>query len=362
MIRTTRPRPAHSPITRPRRRPRLLLPVALACVTLVTGGAISATALVSAQRATAPVQTAPPPARHDLGPGQALTTGRSLTYGAFAMEMEPDGDLVVSGPPGPARREIWSTGTSGHPGARAVMQPDGNFVVVDARGRPLWSTGTAGQAGSCLMGGSLLGSMVVESPLRYAWFGGAQWPMWSVAPCYLGAAGAPKVAIVGDSITYIGEEDGALAAALDGRYAYQASGMIGYTFAEQLPALRSVLDDPAGPPRDVVINLGTNDSLTANAGWRRGFRALARAVGDRCTLLVTVARTADRKGNLADRINATERSWVDRHRNFHLVPWAAMLRDAGYAQLGTDRIHPTPAGEAELADAYARALRRDCGP
>ncbi|MEU9476159.1 hypothetical protein AB0D93_10520, partial [Streptomyces sp. NPDC048191] len=39
---------------------------------------------------------------------------------------------------------IWSSRTNGHPGAYAVMQQDGNFVIYDANNRFLWNTNTAG--------------------------------------------------------------------------------------------------------------------------------------------------------------------------------------------------------------------------
>jgi hypothetical protein len=53
--------------------------------------------------------------------------------------MQADGNLVLTGPGGP----VWDTRTPGHPGARLVLQDDGNAVVYAVDGRPLWSTGTA---------------------------------------------------------------------------------------------------------------------------------------------------------------------------------------------------------------------------
>jgi hypothetical protein len=47
----------------------------------------------------------------------------------------------------------WASGTSGHPGAHAVMQPDGNLVVYGPNGGPgtggaLWASNTGGNAGA----------------------------------------------------------------------------------------------------------------------------------------------------------------------------------------------------------------------
>lgn len=53
--------------------------------------------------------------------------------------MQSDGNLVLYRD-GVAR---WSTGTWGNPGARLVLQPDGNLVVYSAAGAPLWWTGTS---------------------------------------------------------------------------------------------------------------------------------------------------------------------------------------------------------------------------
>jgi hypothetical protein len=76
--------------------------------------------------------------------GAALWSSNTSGYpGAYAV-MQPDGNLVVYRPGGPA---LWSTHTSGHAGAYALVQNDGNFVVYRSGGGPstggaLWSTGT----------------------------------------------------------------------------------------------------------------------------------------------------------------------------------------------------------------------------
>jgi GH25 family lysozyme M1 (1,4-beta-N-acetylmuramidase) len=86
---------------------------------------------------------------HNGAPGSnLLATGGSLlarqylhsTAGQHGLVMQPDGNLVLR-----LRGAVrWNSITSGNPGARAVLQADGNLVVYDAGGRPRWSSGTSG--------------------------------------------------------------------------------------------------------------------------------------------------------------------------------------------------------------------------
>jgi len=45
---------------------------------------------------------------------------------------------------------VWSSATNPSPGAYAVMEPDGNFVVDRASGNALWSSRTSGNPGAYL--------------------------------------------------------------------------------------------------------------------------------------------------------------------------------------------------------------------
>ena len=79
---------------------------------------------------------------------------RHSADGRWLLLMQADGNLVVEDEWNPADRPIWSSNTSGVPGARAVMQPDGNFVILDYstgenRGA-IFSTGTSGNPGAML--------------------------------------------------------------------------------------------------------------------------------------------------------------------------------------------------------------------
>ncbi|WP_327071366.1 hypothetical protein [Kitasatospora sp. NBC_01302] len=95
---------------------------------------------------------------NQLAPGQGLKSpdGSQSMQGGWPgqasvdqLVMQTDGNLVVyaltpSGSMGPA---IWSSGTWGHPGAHAIAQDDGNFVVYDTNGSALWASGTWGSSG-----------------------------------------------------------------------------------------------------------------------------------------------------------------------------------------------------------------------
>ncbi|MEV5879951.1 hypothetical protein AB0L75_38225 [Streptomyces sp. NPDC052101] len=88
---------------------------------------------------------------NSLQPGQKLTSGHRLSSANITLTMGSDGNLVAylktngTSSSGPA---IWSTGTSGHSGAYAYMQSDGNLVVYSSTGSALWSTHTNGHSGA----------------------------------------------------------------------------------------------------------------------------------------------------------------------------------------------------------------------
>ncbi|MFF7637460.1 glycoside hydrolase domain-containing protein [Kitasatospora sp. NPDC008050] len=81
-----------------------------------------------------------------MAPGQRLEAGQSIASSTMTLTMQSDGNLVayakVGGTgPGPA---MWSSKTSGNPGAYLVLQWDGNLVLDSAGGTQLWSSTTGG--------------------------------------------------------------------------------------------------------------------------------------------------------------------------------------------------------------------------
>ena len=65
-----------------------------------------------------------------LASGSSLAAGQSITSdnGKYKLELQADGNLVLSGPTGVG----WSSDTAGKGGAHADMQADGNFVLYTA--------------------------------------------------------------------------------------------------------------------------------------------------------------------------------------------------------------------------------------
>jgi hypothetical protein len=79
------------------------------------------------------------PSRSRLSAGGAMHKGTFLISpnGLYHLVMQADGNLVLYRD----RRAVWSSATSGRPGAAAVMQADGNLVIYQDR-RAVWSSGT----------------------------------------------------------------------------------------------------------------------------------------------------------------------------------------------------------------------------
>jgi hypothetical protein len=70
--------------------------------------------------------------------------------GEYRLVMQDDGNLVLYAQGPVVQRALWNSQTAGNPGAYAVMQADGNFVVFSSSGSALWSSGTSGHPGAYL--------------------------------------------------------------------------------------------------------------------------------------------------------------------------------------------------------------------
>ncbi|MFI9783540.1 hypothetical protein ACIHEI_08540 [Kitasatospora sp. NPDC051984] len=123
-----------------------------------TAALLGAAAIALTAPATTAAAIPPPhlPSGAKLLPGQYLTGGYEPAIGAI-LEMQTDGNLVLylEKSVGGHGAAIWSSGTWGHPGAYAYMQPDGNFVVYRQGGSQpsdaLWSSETWGNPGAIVM-------------------------------------------------------------------------------------------------------------------------------------------------------------------------------------------------------------------
>jgi len=84
-----------------------------------------------------------------LASGSSLAAGQSITSdnGRYKLELQADGNLVLSGPTGVG----WSSDTAGKGGTHADMQADGNFVLYTADNGVVWRTDTADKPGAHLV-------------------------------------------------------------------------------------------------------------------------------------------------------------------------------------------------------------------
>ncbi|MEV2268868.1 hypothetical protein [Nonomuraea africana] len=105
------------------------------------------------------------PSGHVLRPGQWVQSHN----GRFKLMQQDEGNAVLYDSQG-GQRAVWTTPTAGHPGARSIMQRDGNWVVVDTNDKALWSAKTAGNPGAWLAVGND-GQVIVYS--------GDNRPLWS---------------------------------------------------------------------------------------------------------------------------------------------------------------------------------------
>jgi len=181
-----------------------------------------------------------------LGPGQTLAAKSFLSSpdGRFRLNMQRDGNLVLYQHFG-SNKAIWQTGTGGHPGAYAVMQKDGNFVLY-AGSHPIWSTGTSQPADA---GAHLF----VQDNARVDIYSTARKKLWTtykpprVPPLpYLGyGATGPNVVMLQQQLSALGYWVG------------PSDGVFGDSTEQALWALQKA----AGLPRTGVLDSATDAAL-----------------------------------------------------------------------------------------------------
>jgi hypothetical protein len=192
--------------------------------------------------------------------------------------------------------------------------------------------------------------------------------------CYQGNLSGPRVAVLGDSITDISHD--AIASALAPNYAYNIGAHGGYTFANQSDELQTLINDPAGVPNDLVINLGSNDVFqysTNGDTWRVGYQQVMGIAGfvGACVVVVNVNTYADDlvvgAPPVAEQINSAIDASVASDPRFHLLDWNAFIHEgtnfdeyiAPLSDFGLN-VHPNVAGQVKLADMIRDALHQDC--
>jgi lysophospholipase L1-like esterase len=168
------------------------------------------------------------------------------------------------------------------------------------------------------------------------------------------ALSAPAtVIIVGDSISALSRP--AITSTLQ-RAGYQPNvNAVPGAKLGQAQALVSHLS--AHQPAAWIMELGTNDASAANRAWAFPFEAEWQAVSKaRCVIYVTVS---PRPGPVAAEINAAMAKLARSHRNVHVLPWGTLeYGNPGWVE--PDTIHPTPAGQEELASLELSMLHSAC--
>lgn len=80
--------------------------------------------------------------------GSIIPSGTSLTSSSVRLTMQADGNLVLTALA--SGKTLWSSATSGNPGAYAQFGTDGNLAVYTASGTSKWSTGLTATTGATL--------------------------------------------------------------------------------------------------------------------------------------------------------------------------------------------------------------------
>jgi hypothetical protein len=172
-------------------------------------------------------------------------------------------------------------------------------------------------------------------------------------PAGQGASKPPTVAVVGDSITALSRQSIETSLA-HSSYQPTIEAVVGIQMA---PAL-SLIDQLARQnPNDWIIELGTNDAGRDNPVWASPLLAewqRVRAAG--CVIYVSVS---PRAGPIAAQIDDSLARMAQAHDNVHILDWGNLEYD-NPTWVEPDMIHPTPAGQAELAALETQELRRYC--
>jgi hypothetical protein len=124
-------------------RSRRVAVAATALALVATTAVVAPAATAYIDRADAQPSAAARPSWY-LAPGQTLASGRYLLSpnGQYGLFMQTDGNLVMRKIS--TKATVWASRSYGQPGARLVLQTNGNLVIWRGS-QPVWSSRTAGR-------------------------------------------------------------------------------------------------------------------------------------------------------------------------------------------------------------------------
>ncbi|MBT2478129.1 RHS repeat-associated core domain-containing protein [Streptomyces sp. ISL-94] len=114
-------------------------------------GGQATTTYTNALGQTTSSQTRDTTADQKLTAGTAILSGTSVASRSVQLNMQADGNLVLTGIAN--NKVLWASGTAGNPGATGSVRADGSLAVISTTGTVLWSSGsgTAGSTGAYAM-------------------------------------------------------------------------------------------------------------------------------------------------------------------------------------------------------------------
>ncbi len=161
------------------------------------------------------------------------------------------------------------------------------------------------------------------------------------------------VYVVGDSITSLSATS--ISEALtSAAYAPTVSGTLGVKIGQAQAKVTSLAGKE---PWAWIIELGTDDAGAKNQAWSGPFQAEWQLISSAsCVIYVTIS---PRAGPVGDQINAATVSLAKLHSNVHVLDWGN-LEYTNPTWVTVDGIHPTPQGQAALANLETQELQQVC--